>query len=957
MDFQTLNRRELQALCKLNKIPANITSIAMVDALKSLKTVEGIEEFLNSSRTETVGLSIESPERIEITSPRVPRTSSRTSTRKKAKIDVNEEVLKTPLVSCTRKKDPETSFHDVANQLKECEIIAKNESLVNHEKDCIPNTPVETYSQMKVTKSTHKETVKKETTSTVQRAYSTRRSTRLGAKTSQGAGLTSKEDLGKPLQERHGVIVLDESDENSKIEKVVHVDTTFENEKEKVDCCEEMDTLKVKLVKVFEQLEEKSGQVDNLKSGVEGICNRSELEPSKLDNHNVAEVMNTEGIEKNISGNTVGSVNPKKQKASMSFEGKDGEAQESLSQIEGIEEFLNPSRTEPVEMSIESPERIEIASPRVLRTSSRTCTRKKAKIDVNEEVLKTPLVSCTRKKNLETSSFHDVSSQLKECEDIAKSDSIVNQEKNCMPNTPVETHSQMKVTKSTHKETVKKDITTSVQRAYSTRRSTRLGSKTSQGGGVTSQERHDVIVLDKSDEDSKIEKVVHVDTTVESGNEKVDNLKVKLVEVFEQLEEKSGHVDNLKSDLEGICNPIEPSKLDNHNAVEVMNAEGIEENISRNTVDSVNPKKQKASMSFEGEDGEPQKSLIEVEGIKEFLNPSRSETAELSIESPERIEVASPRAKKAKIVVDEEISKTPLVSCIRKKSLTMTPSSRHDVASQLTECEDEDIAKNESLVTKSTPQDTVSKDTTSEPLEIVNDLGNSILEKHDDVVLDENSEIEKVVNVVMNEVDNLKADSEVDSVNPNKEEEVSMDFEVPDAGEAQGSLMEEIGVETRHESSVAADVSLVEEEKNHQFSTNANDEDDDDVIVMTEVSENIIEENEKEVVVDMDMDMDMNVDEKAKAKAKSVFDKNSIRQLKKKLKATLLNKLSPPPTSVRIKTEDSDNKDINKPHAVVVEENEKEDVKSLNNNNNTCSLRQLKKKLKAASVKYNSIIA
>ncbi|CAH1414609.1 unnamed protein product [Lactuca virosa] len=902
MDFQTLNRRELQALCKLNKIPANITSIAMVEALKSLKTVEGIEEFLNSSRTETVGLSIESPERIEITSPRVPRTSSRTSSRKKAKIELNE-VLKTPLISCTRKKDPETSFHDVANQLKECEVIAKNESLVNHEKNCIPNTPVETYSQMKVTKSTHKETVKKETTTTVQRAYSTRRSTRLGAKTSQGAGVTSKEDLGKPLQERHDVIVLDESDENSKIEKVVHVDTTFENEKEKVDCCEEIDNLKLKLVEVFEQLEEKSGHVDNLKSGAEGICNPSELtelEPSKLDNHNVDEVMNVECIEENISGNTVDFVNPKRQKVSMSFEGEGGEPQESLIEVEKI---LNPSSCET--------KRIEVTSPRV--------TRKKAKIDVNEEVLKTPLISCTRKKDPETSSFHDVANQLKECEDIAKNESLVNHEKNCIPNTPVETYSQMKVTKSTHKETVKKDITTSVQRAYSTRRSTRLIAKTSQGAGVRSQERHDVIVLDENDEDSKIEKVVHVDTAFESGKEKVDcceeveNLKVKLVEVFEQLEEKSVQVDNLKSDLEGICNPIEPSKLDNLDAVEVMNAEGIEENISRNTVDSVNPKKQKANMSFEGEDGEPQESLNEVE---EILNPSRSETAELSIESPERIEVTSPRVtrKKAKIMADVEVLKTPLVSCTRKKALS--PSSCHDVASQLTECEDEDIAKNESLVTKSTPQDTVSKDTTSEPLGIVNDLGNSILEKHDDVVLDENSEIEKVVNVVMNEVDNLKPDSEVDFVNPNKEEEVSMDFEVPDAGEAQGSLMEEIGVETRHESSVAH-VSLVEEEHNHQFSTNAND----DFIKMTEVSDNIIEENEKEVVVDMDVDVD------EKAKAKSVFDKNSIRQLKKKLKATLLN--SPPPTSIRIKTEDSDNKDINKPQVVVVEENEKEDAKTV----------------------------
>ncbi|KAJ8427937.1 hypothetical protein Cgig2_023313 [Carnegiea gigantea] len=73
MDFHSLKRRDLQALCKKNNIPANITNAAMADALKSLETVEGVEEFL--IQLENGGS--ESPERSVITSPNVPRTSTR----------------------------------------------------------------------------------------------------------------------------------------------------------------------------------------------------------------------------------------------------------------------------------------------------------------------------------------------------------------------------------------------------------------------------------------------------------------------------------------------------------------------------------------------------------------------------------------------------------------------------------------------------------------------------------------------------------------------------------------------------------------------------------------------------------------------------------------------------------------------------------------------------------------
>lgn len=39
MDFHSLARKELQALCKKNKIPANMTNVAMADALQALQQV------------------------------------------------------------------------------------------------------------------------------------------------------------------------------------------------------------------------------------------------------------------------------------------------------------------------------------------------------------------------------------------------------------------------------------------------------------------------------------------------------------------------------------------------------------------------------------------------------------------------------------------------------------------------------------------------------------------------------------------------------------------------------------------------------------------------------------------------------------------------------------------------------------------------------------------------------
>ncbi|CAH9070149.1 unnamed protein product [Cuscuta europaea] len=85
MDFGSLTRRELQSLCKKNKIPANRSNVAMADALKALKLVEGIEDFLNPLESESGISSVESPQKSDITAQDVPLSCGRTPTWQKVK--------------------------------------------------------------------------------------------------------------------------------------------------------------------------------------------------------------------------------------------------------------------------------------------------------------------------------------------------------------------------------------------------------------------------------------------------------------------------------------------------------------------------------------------------------------------------------------------------------------------------------------------------------------------------------------------------------------------------------------------------------------------------------------------------------------------------------------------------------------------------------------------------------
>ncbi|XP_031107849.1 bud site selection protein BUD4-like isoform X2 [Ipomoea triloba] len=189
MDFHTLTRRELQALCKVNKIPANMTNVAMANALKDLEFVEGIEEVMKPSESEIANSSVESPEKSDMMSsaPRTSRraairpeishtmTRTRRSTRRMPPEDqVKNDVIETPAAPTARRRATTTSVSSKMESLLKESVDTEQdgEQTLNEKKD-LPKTPG--------TRLTSRRRQVKENTS-VRPVYSTRRSARLASK-------------------------------------------------------------------------------------------------------------------------------------------------------------------------------------------------------------------------------------------------------------------------------------------------------------------------------------------------------------------------------------------------------------------------------------------------------------------------------------------------------------------------------------------------------------------------------------------------------------------------------------------------------------------------------------------------------------------------------------------------------------------------------------------------------
>ncbi|KAL6615287.1 hypothetical protein ACP70R_037557 [Stipagrostis hirtigluma subsp. patula] len=99
MDFHALSRRELQALCKRNRVRANMSNAAMAEALQSLPSVDGIGEIERTapalaSPTEPAAEVIGEGQR-----GRPPRSGRARAATREAAADTTEEAVPPPATS------------------------------------------------------------------------------------------------------------------------------------------------------------------------------------------------------------------------------------------------------------------------------------------------------------------------------------------------------------------------------------------------------------------------------------------------------------------------------------------------------------------------------------------------------------------------------------------------------------------------------------------------------------------------------------------------------------------------------------------------------------------------------------------------------------------------------------------------------------------------------------------
>ncbi|KAK2658480.1 hypothetical protein Ddye_005013 [Dipteronia dyeriana] len=157
MDFRSLTRKELQVLCKNNKIPANITNVAMADALTALDIVEGLEEILKQSQL---------PEKA------VPRTANRTATRRK------------PIKEEPETAQPTTSTRRTTRKAIEQDLDLENKNVT------LVHTPAALASTRRAPAASARSKV--EAGSVQQGVYSTRQSVRLLEKTMEELSLKER---------------------------------------------------------------------------------------------------------------------------------------------------------------------------------------------------------------------------------------------------------------------------------------------------------------------------------------------------------------------------------------------------------------------------------------------------------------------------------------------------------------------------------------------------------------------------------------------------------------------------------------------------------------------------------------------------------------------------------------------------------------------------------------------
>ncbi|CAN6564592.1 unnamed protein product [Malus baccata var. baccata] len=209
MDFSTLSRRELQALCKRNKLPANLTNVAMADSLKNLKLVEGIEELLNQSPQKTMNGSLS-----------IPRTAARTSARRR------------PITEEPESSQPLTRNHRGGIRRAVAEEVVDLEMA-----EVVPKTPAapSTRSRAPAASARQKTETQKETASVQKSVYNTRRSVRLLEKTMANLSLGYENSMPLKMNELSSEINNDSEKTDVSVDEGSNMQTVSEANSERVD--------------------------------------------------------------------------------------------------------------------------------------------------------------------------------------------------------------------------------------------------------------------------------------------------------------------------------------------------------------------------------------------------------------------------------------------------------------------------------------------------------------------------------------------------------------------------------------------------------------------------------------------------------------------------------------------------------------------------------------------------
>ncbi|XP_039689538.1 uncharacterized protein [Medicago truncatula] len=212
MDFHTLSRKELQALSKMNKIPANITNVAMADALSALPHVEGLDEILNQREGGDIGTPAVQPRTARRTTtqrkPVKEAESTKVSTRvnrggrggvaegevEQENLDANVDAGTPAVVPTSRRRVPAVS----TRRKKEVIVIEDEDDVVSEvqgKATDVAKTPAAApSSRTRAGRSVRNKTEISDGTS-VQKAYSTRRSVRLVGKSLSKMSLADTEDM------------------------------------------------------------------------------------------------------------------------------------------------------------------------------------------------------------------------------------------------------------------------------------------------------------------------------------------------------------------------------------------------------------------------------------------------------------------------------------------------------------------------------------------------------------------------------------------------------------------------------------------------------------------------------------------------------------------------------------------------------------------------------------------